>query len=104
MAASSSPGASRLGHLIGQAVASPGSRLDAAVQDVVVETDERLVQGLLSAQPQTPEADIRLRLAVMVSVVAGLASGAFATHLARAGPRADLEPRLLAILTTIATG
>ncbi len=102
-ALSPGPEARQLGNLIGQALAAPRSELDDAVREVVLETDERLVAGLLRAQPGTEEGDVRLRLAVMATVVAGLASGGFESHLSRAEPDQRLDERLLLILTRIAT-
>lgn len=103
VALSADPSARRLGAIVGQALAAPRSELDEAVRDVVRETDSRLVDGLREALPQTAQADLWLRLAVMATVVAGLASGAFEAHLARAEPGDRLEERLLEVLTAIAT-
>jgi AcrR family transcriptional regulator len=101
---SSSPASRRLGQLIGQALASPGSGLDAAVRQVVVETDEQFIKGMRRTLPDVAEAELRLRLAVMVAVVTGLTSGVFDAHLARAAPDDRLEERVLDLLAAIGTG
>jgi AcrR family transcriptional regulator len=101
---SASPESRRLGQLIGQALASPGSGLDAAVRQVVVDTDEQFIKGMHRTLPEVSEAELRLRLAVMVAVVTGLTSGVFDAHLNRAAPEDTLEQRVLDLLAAIGTG
>lgn len=94
----------QLGRLIGQALADPESSLGEVVRGVVAETDSRFVGGLRDTLPSVPEPELQLRLAAMVSIVAGIASGAFGSHLARAQPELQLRERVLDILISIAAG
>jgi AcrR family transcriptional regulator len=99
---SSDLGARRLGAIIGQALAAPQSSLGELVRGVVADTDAQLVRGLRRAMPEATEPDLRLRVAVMVTVVGGLATGSFATHIARSEIDAVSE-RVLDLLVAIAT-
>jgi AcrR family transcriptional regulator len=100
---SSKPESRRLGELIGQALAMPGSGMDTAVREVVAETDERFISGMRKTLPEVSEGELRLRLAVMIAVITGLTSRAFDPHLARAEPENRLEERVLGRLAAIAT-
>ena len=93
----------RLGRLVKQGLAEPQSPLEDALREVVAETDERLIAGLQQSLPELPEATLRLRLAVMVSVVTGFTGGAFEPHLARAQPENRLEDRLVELLVGLST-
>lgn len=93
----------RLGRIIGQALAGTASGLDDPVRQVAVATDEQLMLGLQRAMPDVHEAELRLRLALMASALAGLASGTFDPLLARARPDDSLEERILILLTAIVT-
>ena len=99
----SDPEAQRLRAIIGQALATPRSHLDELVQSVVAETDEQLVRGLLHSLPEAVEPDVRLRVAVMVTIVAGLATSGFAPHLAGSENDPVQEERVLDVLVAVAT-
>jgi len=94
----------RLGRIVGQTLAAPFEGLDVQLRELSTAPTERLIDGLDDTLPSVRRPDIVLRVTIMASSLAGLASGAFEPWLARAEPTRDIERRLLARLTRVATG
>jgi hypothetical protein len=98
---STSPDERRLGRIVGQTL-SEETGLAAKVRQLTASADERLIRGLACALSPIDERELWLRLTVMASALAGLASGTFDPLLARATTERSLDDRLLDLLEAIA--
>lgn len=98
------PADREVGRIVAQTLASPFAPLDVRVRDLAAEASERVVAGLHRAMPDVPASELPLRLALMASALAGLASGAYAPFLERAEPDRALADRILDRLVRLATG
>ena len=94
----------RLGRIVGQTFAAPFERLDVQLRELTTQPTEQLIDALDRTLPSVERPEIVLRVALMASSLAGFASGAFEPWLAGAEPSRDIERRLLARMTRIATG
>jgi len=104
VAAGRTPEERRLGRIVGQTLAAPFEGLDVRLRELSSVPTERLIDGLDGALPSVGRPELVLRVTLMASALAGLASGAFEPWLARAEPERDVERRLLARLTRLASG
>jgi hypothetical protein len=93
----------RLGRIIGQLQASPNRRLDSKFEDATAAPTQRIRDGLRDALPHLDTAELTLRVALMVSALAGFASGAFDLFIAESDPERDLQNRILERLIAITT-
>ena len=104
VATSTSAPQRRLGRIVGHTLAMPLSALDVQVRELASGPTERLIDALERALPQVGRPELTLRVALMSSALAGLASGAFEPWLERSEPARDLRARLLARLVRVASG
>jgi hypothetical protein len=93
----------RLGRIIAQGQANPDTELDRRFKEATAVPTQRLSDGLRFALPHLDEAEVALRIALMVSALAGLASGAFDHLIAESDPSRELPARVTERLIAIAT-
>jgi AcrR family transcriptional regulator len=103
VAISRHPGDRRLGRIISQSHARPDGRLESRFKDATAAPTQRLRDGLGRALPHLDSREVTLRVALMFSALAGLASGAFDAFIVEADPAADLQTRIIDRLVTVTT-
>jgi AcrR family transcriptional regulator len=94
----------RLGRIVGQTLAAPLEGADVRLRELVSAPTERLIAALGEALPKVEPAEMTLRVTLMSSALAGLASGAFEPWLSRADPAQELEARIMNRLVRLVSG
>jgi hypothetical protein len=103
VATSQDRGDRRLGRIIAQGQASPDMELDRRFKAATAIPTQRLSDGLRLALPHLDGAEVALRIALMVSALSGLASGAFDHLIAESEPSRELAARVTDRLVAIVT-
>ncbi len=93
----------RLGRIISQSHASPKGRLDRTFKDATAVPTQRLQAALRQALPHLDTAELTLRVALMLSALAGFTSGAFDAFIAESDPERGLQDRVVNRLVAIMT-
>jgi AcrR family transcriptional regulator len=91
-------GGKPLARVIAQTLTAPSGTLDVQVRAAADRATALLLAGLRGVLPEVGDDDLRLRLALMASALAGFAGGSYAPFLAGG----DLEARILDRLVRIA--
>jgi AcrR family transcriptional regulator len=93
----------RLGRIISQSHTSPGSQLDSKFKDVTAEPTQQLLDRLGQLLPHLDNAELTLRVALMLSALAGFASGAFDAFIVEPDSTGELQTRVIDRLIVMTT-